>query len=234
MPDLRKSERFPKVHNDVGSSAFHARQRVSCQAKRLCGIQTKAELGVGVWVAGVARIQLRRDVLSWLRALALKLQFDFSFCFSFCFCCFCCFWFCFCCCFGCCCFFVAFTVVAVAASCCTLFIQSPQLTPTRVPLGQLINNSDCAPVYNAEPAVVVAATAIPASWAAWTLTVPQSMRSRHLPRPSASLSGCCFNCIFTCANLIDFIKSWINSNVKIVLITHEGDGERDRGRECEI
>lgn len=54
---------------------------------------------------------------------------------------------------------MAFTV-AVAASCCTLFIQSPQLTPSS-PTGQLINNSDCAPVYNADPAVVVAATARP-------------------------------------------------------------------------
>lgn len=54
---------------------------------------------------------------------------------------------------------MAFTV-AVAASCCTLFIQSPQLTLSS-PAGQLINNSDCAPVYNADPAVVVAATARP-------------------------------------------------------------------------
>lgn len=132
----------------------------SCQAKRLCGTD-QSWTGSGSWGAGVAhcrgwpRIQLRRDVLSWLRVLALKLQFDFCFCF--CFCCFCSFWFCFC--FGCCCFFVAFTV-AVAASCCTLFIQSPQLTPSS-PAGQLINNSDCAPVYNADPAVVVAATARP-------------------------------------------------------------------------
>lgn len=36
----------------------------------------------------------------------------------------------------------------------------------RVPLGQLINNSDCAPVYNADPAVRVAATAVAAPWAA--------------------------------------------------------------------